>query len=80
MTGWPEIRGLDHIYIRVKTDTGWESRCLTDCPWETVKQWLETKAGVATSEHYFKEVIEHLHMRLRWIGDSCDIVEKELPG
>ncbi len=68
MTDFPEKRDLDDIYIRVEADGKWESRCLTDCPWETVAEWLEQKPP-----EWATEVAKGLHKKLRRFGDDLKI-------
>mgnify|MGYP001587776325 CR=1 FL=1 len=74
MIDMPEERNLDSIYIRVQLDGQWVSRCLTDCPWPVVETWLrDASKRVLEPLTYVISTVEHLHKRLRSLGDQLDI-------
>lgn len=70
-------RDLDSIYSRACVNGKFESRCLTDLPWEICEYGLKWKAARAPDKsEYLLSVIEHLHDRLRTVGDTFDVVAK----
>ncbi len=73
MKKWPKELGLDGVYIRIKVDDKWGSRCLTDCPWDIVEEWLQGK-----SKDYQLEVIKHLHEKMIELGSEIIAYEVSL--
>jgi len=52
----------DGIYLRVKVDGSWQTRCLTDLPWGIVKAWIDSKSENALERlRYMEDVTRHLH-------------------
>jgi hypothetical protein len=79
-------RHLDQMIIRVEIDGKWESRCLTDCTWEQVEAWIvfkcestagdNGKLGLREQVNYHREIVKHLHERLRDLGDQLNVTGK----
>ena len=69
---FPEKRNLDGIYLRAEIDGKFESRCLTDLPWEFVEDWMRSRL-MGNPDVAF-QAAKHLHERFRHIGDELDVI------
>ena len=70
-----KVRNLDSIYIRAQVDGKWGSYCLTDLPWQTVEDWIESQSLKSEDplNHQIEmalKIAEHLHGDLRALGDQ----------
>ena len=67
-------RNLDGLYFRVKVDGKWCPRCLTDLPADIVEAQLLQNARLSDDPAaYMMSIVEHLHTRLRALGDQLDL-------
>lgn len=75
--GSPVVRNLDQMFLRVTRKGKARTLCLTDCTWAEVEDWLQAQPLDPVSE--LAAVAQHLHERLRAVGDGLDLASGAFP-